>query len=383
MKYNFDQLINRRESESIKWNLYEENILPLWVADTDFLSPPSIVSALQERINHGIFGYPKIQDSTKRAIQRWLLKRHNWKTKTDDIILLPGVVQGFNITAKAYSNPGDAILIQTPAYHPFFHVAKNSNTKLVISPLSRKANGYFEVTRDDFHSSVTPETRIFMLCNPQNPTGRTFSKSELLNMAEVCLKRNIIICSDEIHSDLVFEESKHIPIAALSEDISSITITLLSASKTFNIAGLKSSAVVITNPLLKDRFVQSMEGSVGAVNLLGDISMRAAYENGEDWLNKLISYLEVNRNLLFDFVHSELPGVQMSKPESTYLGWLDCKDTGLENPSKFFIDQARVALNEGSWFGEEYSRFVRLNFGCPKERLITGLERMKAALLQR
>ena len=174
MKYNFDQLINRRESDSIKWNLYEDDILPLWVADTDFLSPPAVVSSLQERINHGIFGYPIIQDTTKQAIQQWLLKRHNWKINTDDIILIPGVVQGFNVTAKAYSNPGDSLLIQTPAYHPFFHVANNSNTNLITSTLSQSPDGSYKVNEDYFQSSLTPETRIFMLCNPQNPTGRTF-----------------------------------------------------------------------------------------------------------------------------------------------------------------------------------------------------------------
>ena len=383
MKYNFDQIINRRESESIKWNLYDEDVLPLWVADTDFLSPPSIVSSLQERIDHGIFGYPLIQESTKETIQLWLLKKHNWKVNPDDIILIPGVIQGFNVTAKAYTNPGDSILVQTPAYHPFFHVAKNSNINLITSPLSRNSNGSYSVDLDHFQSFVTPETRVFILCNPQNPTGRAFSKSELLSMAEVCLNHNIIICSDEIHSDLVFSETKHIPIASLSEDISAITITLLSASKTFNIAGLKSSVVVITNPILRDRFVQAMNGFVGAVNLLGVVAMRSAFENGEDWLKKLLSYLEVNRDLLFDFVHNELPGVQMSKPESTYLGWLDCKDTELKNPAGFFLDQARVALNEGSWFGEDYSHFARLNFGCPKERLVIGLERMRTSLLQK
>jgi len=383
MKYNFDQIINRRESESIKWNLYEEDVLPLWVADTDFISPPSIVSSLRERVNHGIFGYPKIQDSTKRAIQLWLLKRHNWEVALDDIVLVPSVVQGVNITAKAYTNPGDALLIQTPAYHPFFHVAKNTNTSLISSPLSRNSTGSYKVSEDVFQSFITPETRIFILCNPQNPTGRTFTKTELLNMAEVCLKHNIIVCSDEIHSDLVFPGAKHIPIASLSEDISAITVTLLSASKTFNVAGLKSSAAVITNPILRDQFVQTMNGFVGTVNLLGEIAMRSAFETGEDWLQNLLFYLESNRNLLFDFIHTELPGVQMSKPESTYLGWLDCQDTGLKNPSKFFLDQSRVALNDGSWFGEEYSRFVRLNFGCPKERLLVGLERMKIALGQR
>jgi cystathionine beta-lyase len=383
MKYDFDQFINRRESESIKWNLYEADVLPLWVADTDFLSPPSIISSLRDRIDHGIFGYAKPQDSTKQTIQLWLDKRHNWKVNLVDIVLIPGVVQGFNVAAKTYTNPGDSILFQTPAYHPFFNVAQNSNLIQITSPLSCDPSGSYKVIEDDFQSSVTPETRIFLLCNPQNPTGRAFSKSELLSMAKVCLKHKILICSDEIHSDLVFPETKHIPIASLSEDISNITITLLSASKTFNIAGLNSSAAVITNPILRERFIQTTNGFSGSVNLLGEIAMRTAFENGEDWLNKLLSYLEANRNLLFDFVQAELPGVHMSKPESTYLGWLDCGDTGLRNLSGFFLEQAHVALNDGSWFGEEYNNFVRLNFGCPQERLLTGLERMRTALLQR
>jgi len=219
-----------------------------------------------------------------------------------------------------------------------------------------------------------------MLCNPHNPTGRTFSKIELHSMAQICLENNIIICSDEIHCDLVYPETKHIPIATLSEDIANNTISLLSASKTFNIAGLKSSAVIITNPGLREIFIKTTSGFAGSVNLLGELALRTAYEVGEDWLNELLSYLNLNRDYLFDYVNFELDGIRMTKPEGTYLGWLDCSKLGLKDPSKFFLDEARVALNAGSWFGENYSQFVRINFGCPTSTLETGLERIKFAL---
>jgi cystathionine beta-lyase len=202
-------------------------------------------------------------------------------------------------------------------------------------------------------------------------------------MSQICLDNGIIICSDEIHSDLVYSGHKHVPIATLSDDVADITITLLSASKTFNIAGLKSSAVVITNPYLREKFLTGSRGFSGAVNILGETAMRTAYENCEDWLDHMLQYLEVNRNLLFDFVISELPSIQMNKPEATFLGWLDFTEVDLSDPGKFFLDHARVALNSGSWFGNEYANFVRLNFGCPKERLLIGLERIKKSLNNR
>ena len=380
MIYNFDHQINRRESDSIKWSRFDEDVLPLWVADTDFLSPPNLIKSLHERIDHGIFGYAKPQESTKNAIQNWVYDRHGWKVKLEDIILLPGVVQGFNFAAKAFTSPGDAVLIQTPAYHPFFQVAENSNLTQVAIPLAPGPDGSYYFNEDEFRSALTSKSKIFMLCNPHNPTGRTFSKIELHSMAQVCLENNIIICSDEIHSDLVYPESIHIPISSLSEDIAKNTISLISASKTFNIAGLKSSAAIITNPGLREIFIKTTSGFSGSVNLLGELALRTAYEDGEDWLNELLSYLNLNRDYLFDYVNSELDGIRMTKPEGTYLGWLDCSGLGLKDPSKFFLEEARVALNSGSWFGENYSQFVRINFGCPTNTLVTGLERIKFAL---
>jgi cystathionine beta-lyase len=380
MIYDFDRRIERRESDSIKWGLYDEDVVPLWVADTDFLAPPSLIKSLHERIDHGIFGYAKPQESTKNVIQNWVYDRHGWKVKSEDIILLSGVVQGFNFAAKAFTAPGDAVLIQTPAYHPFFQVAENSNLTQVSIPLAHDPDGSYYFNEDEFRSALTTKSKIFMLCNPHNPTGRTFSKIELNSMAQVCLENNIIICSDEIHCDLVYPEAKHIPIASLSEDIANNTISLLSASKTFNIAGLKSSAAIITNPGLREIFIKTTSGFAGSVNLLGELALRTAYEVGENWLNELLSYLNLNRNYLFDYVNSELPGIRMIKPEGTYLGWLNCSELGLKDPSKFFLEEARVALNAGSWFGENYSQFVRINFGCPTNTLATGLERIKFAL---
>lgn len=377
---NFDKIINRRLSDSIKWNKEDEDVIPLWVADMDFPVPEPVLNALQKRISHEIFGYSKPQESTRLAIQAWLSDRHGWMVETDDILLVSGVVQGFNIAAAAFTNPGDNVLVQTPAYHPFFEVALNSQLNQSIHRLSIEKDRYYRINTDEFRNAISPKTRIFMLCNPHNPTGRVFSKKELMRMADICLQENIIICSDEIHSDLVFQGSKHIPIASLSFDISQQTITLISASKTFNLAGLKSSAVIISNRALRDQFMAKLRGVSGSVNLLGATAMTAAYSHGHDWLNELLQYLAINRDLLVDYVSNELPGINIHSPQGTFLGWLDCTDSGLENPADHFLTEARVALNPGQWFGDEFNKYARINFGCPREILLSALNRIKMSL---
>ena len=377
---NFDKIINRRLSDSLKWTRDDHDVLPLWVADMDFPVPAPVLHALEERISHGIFGYSKTQDTTKLAIQAWVKDRHGWSVSLDDILVIPGVVLGFNLAAAAYTNPGDNILVQTPAYHPFFEVAKNSRLNLDIQHLSRDPDGSYTINPDDFTKAVSPKTRIFMLCNPQNPTGRVFNKIELTLMADICARENIIICSDEIHSDIVYQGAKHIPIASLSEDIARRTITLISASKTFNLAGLKSAAVIISNPELREQFQVKMREFSSDVNILGEIAMSAAYSCGHDWLNELLQYLETNRNFLAEYVSNELPGVSLHLPQGTYLGWLDCSGTGLENPAEYFLSNARVSLNSGDWFGDEYHQYARINFGCPREILSAALDRLKNSL---
>lgn len=381
MTYDFDSIVNRHRTDSVKWNRFGEDVLPLWVADMDFPSPPPIINAIKDRLDHGVFGYPLTQESTKNSICGWMLRRHNWRISVEDILLFPGVVPAFNIASRATTNPGDSVLIQTPAYHPFFDIPKNLNIQANLHPLKYFSGGRYGIDIHDFLKTLMPSTRIFMLCNPHNPTGRVFLEDELRSMAEVCLERNIIICSDEIHSDIVYPPNRHIPIASLSREISDITITLVSPSKTFNIAGLKSSAVIIKNKSLRERFLLYARGAGGFVNILGCAALEASYNHCEDWLNELLVYLENNRQILADFIQSELPGVNFYLPEGTYLGWLDFRATGLKDPGAYLLENARVALNSGEWFGDEYGGFVRLNFGCPSSILLTALERIKSSLV--
>ena len=380
MKFNFDTIINRRETDSIKWGFFDEEVLPMWVADTDFLSPPPVIEVLKKRVEHGVFGYPHLLEETEEAVVLWLEKRHGWQVKREDLVFLPGVVTGFNLATHAVTKPGEGVLVQTPTYRPFLEVDRNVDREQHTMSFAQAKNGSYKLDADIFTGAVRENTRIFMLCNPQNPTGRVFRKDELEMMAEICLENGVVICSDEIHSDLIFSESEHIPVASLSPEIAANTITLLAPSKTFNIAGLKASVAVITNPELREEFERAKQGLVGWVNLLGQVAARAAYAEGEPWLDAMLVYLEANRDFLVDFVNNELPGVQMVKPEGTYLSWLDCREMGVENPQQFFLREAKVGLNDGAWFGEEGKGFVRLNFGCPRAVLREGLERMKVSI---
>jgi cystathionine beta-lyase len=380
MKNNFDTPINRRNSDSIKWTLYEEDVLPLWVADMDFVSPRPVLDAIRDRLDHGLFGYSRPQESTKLTICKWLERRHNWIISPEDVLLYPGVVPAFNLVSRAFTNPGDSILIQTPAYHPFLDLPQNANVIAVEQSLQVGPSGIYEIDHPVFRERILPTTRIFMLCNPHNPTGRVFRKDELITMAETCLEHNVLICSDEIHSDLVYPPNCHIPIASISNDIAQSTITLISPSKTFNIAGLKASAVIITNDRLRETFIKRSSGVAGSVNILGEVAMHAAYSFCDDWLEELLVYLEHNRQMLFDFVTNELPGVSMILPQGTYLGWLDFTGTNLESPCSFILDKARVGINSGEWFGSGYTKFARINFGCQLSTLLAALERIKSAL---
>ena len=378
---NFDEIINRQGSDSMKWDLYGEDILPLWVADMDFRSPKPVIKALQDKIAHGIFGYPKTNEKLLEVIVEWVEQSYSWKISAEDIIILPGVVPGLNLAAQALTKPGDSLLIQSPVYGPFHKIANNANIEQLDSPLRYDQNAGYSIDFDDFKSTIKKNTRIFYLCNPQNPTGRVFNRDELETIADICLKNKTIICSDEIHCDLVYSESKHIPIASLNPEISQNVITYIAPSKTFNIAGLKASVAIIQNHKLRDKIIQAQRGVVHWINSLGQTGMQAAYANGKEWLNYLLLYLEDNRNFLFNYINEYLPEISFVKPEGTYLGWLDCNKLNIDKePHKFFLENAKVALNDGAWFGKEGKGFVRLNFGCPRETLKEALERMSNSL---
>jgi cystathionine beta-lyase len=380
MNHNFDHIIDRRKSDSVKWNRYDEDVLPLWVADMDFPPPKPVIHALHDRLKHGIFGYSVPQESTKQAICGWLQRRHNWLVQPEQIVLFPGVVPAFNVVTRVFTNPGDSVVIQTPAYRPFFDLPVHSSIELIKNPLQIDQKGRYLLDHIHFKRYLQPNTRVFMLCNPHNPTGRVFTKTELTSIATVCLEQKMVICSDEIHSDLVYPPYQHTPIASLSEEISQATVTLISPSKTFNIAGLHTSAVIIQNENFRDKFIQGTCGYANSLNVLGEAAMCAAYTHGDPWLDDLIAYLDQNRIFLSDFIQDELSSVSMNLPEGTYLGWLDFSSSGLDSPGNFLLHEARIALNEGDWFGDEYSKFARINFGCPHSQLELALHRIKSAL---
>ncbi len=386
--YNFDQILDRRASDSIKWRAYDPDVLPMWVADMDFVSPEPVIRALRERVEHGVFGYPvglmnfpkEVPDFRQTIVER-MFTLYNWHIEPEDVLLLPGVITGFNLACHTLAGPNEAVLVQTPVYPPILHAAERTGILHQEMELTRGADGAYYTDWDSFESSLTAETRLFILCNPQNPVGRVFQRDELERLAQSCLRRGVTMVSDEIHCDLVFTGYQHIPIASLDAEIAQHTITLIAPSKTYNIAGLQCSLAIIQNRELRKRYLKARQGLVPWVNLMGMIAAQAAYQEGQEWLEQVLAYLEANRDFLDDYVRTELPGIEMRKPEGTYLAWLDCRQAGIpDNPHQFFLEKGRVAFNDGVTFGQGGEGFVRLNFGCPRATLVEALNRMKNAL---
>jgi cystathionine beta-lyase len=378
---NFDQIIDRRGTESFKWGVFDEDVLPMWVADMDFQSPEPVIQALHDRVSHGVFGYGFPPEGLREAVLTHLETRWNWQLEKDDIGFVSGVVTGFNHAIYSLTTPGEGVMIQTPLYPPMLAAPEAAGRRRVDNPLIRRPDGRYEIDFDDFARKAASGVRLFILCNPHNPVGRVFTREELQRMAEICLENDVLICSDEIHGDLVFSSSQHIPMASLSPEIAANTVTYFAPSKTFNIAGLSTSVFAVENSALRARLNTTMKGLLGHPNILGLHAALAAYRDGGPWLDAVLEYLEGNRDFTAAFVQSSLPGVRMWTPEGTYLAWLDCRDLDLtESPHAFFLKQARVGLNRGQDFGEAGSGFVRLNFGCPRALLSEGLDRMRKAV---
>lgn len=372
---------DRRGTDSIKWGRYPEDVLPLWVADMDFEAPPSVLRALQERVEHGVFGYPLLSRELQEIIVDRMQRRYGWGLSSDDVILLPGVVAGFNMVCQAVAQPGESILIQPPVYPPFFLAPVNAGAKVVTAEVLPGINGQYEIDFENFEAAIQADTRCFILCNPHNPVGRVYTRNELEKMAEICLRHEVIICADEIHSDLIYPGYRHIPISSLSGEVSDSTITLIAPSKTFNIAGLECSALICTNPVLRERILNARRGLLFGVNIFGQIAAEAAYKGGEDWLCEVLNILEANRDYLIGYLKEHIPQIVMPNPEATYLAWLDCNALDLPvSPYQYFLETAKVALNEGIEFGKQGKGFVRLNFGCRRETLVEALERIRQSL---
>ena len=392
MPTDFNKIINRRPTNSVKWNAFADDVLPMWVADMDFAAPPAILDALHSTIEHGILGYEFATEKLRGNVAARMQQLYNWNITADDVVPVPGLVTGFNIAARISCQPGEGILIQPPVYFPFMKVQKNTGTVMQVAELKKVTHGqtlHHEIDWEVFENAVHSDgakTSMFLLCNPHNPTGTIYTEDELQRMAEICEKEDILICSDEIHSELLLGGTKHIPIAALSPAAGQRTITLVAASKTFNVAGLFVGFAIIQNESLRRKFQAEAEKLTLHTNALGHIASEVAFSGSCDpWLDELLAYLTANRDFIVDYVKKNLPGVRVSKPDATFLAWLDFSELVAEGKvteplQDFFIEKGKVAFNEGASFGSGGEGFVRLNFGCPRETLVDGLERIKAAL---
>lgn len=384
----FDTIIERRNTASWKWDKMEKvfgttDLLPMWIADMDFAAPPEVVAAVKRKAEHGIYGYATFPHSFYSSVIGWMKRRHDWQIEEEWISVTPGVVPAISIAVQAFTEPGDGIIIQPPVYPPFFRCVKANKRQLVENPLIYE-DGRYVIDFDDLERKLDPAVKMLILCSPHNPVGRVWSEAELTRLAELCLKHNVLILSDEIHGDLVFKGHRHIPFATLGSDLAANTVTFTAPSKTFNLAGLYTSATIISNPKLREKFNALLEVlSVGEGNVFGIAACEAAYNYGEPWLEELLPYLAANADYIEQFINSNIPQVKMTKPECTYLAWLDFKELGMTGPElrNFLIHKAKIGLNDGITFGKkEGAGFARLNFGCPRPLLEEGLKRLERAI---
>jgi cystathionine beta-lyase len=379
MEYHFDDVVERRGSDCIKWGFYPEDVIPLWVADMDFKSAEPIVQALHQRVDHGVFGYTRPEPALRLAVRERMDRLYQWDVSEEEILLLPGVVSGLNIAIQAYAAAGEAILAQPPVYFHFLRDPVHHGRVLIDPPLSRNGDSY-EIDFERFEKSITKQTRVFILCNPHNPVGRVFSRAELEKIADICLRQRVIICSDEIHCDLIYPGYRHIPIATLSPEVADRTVTLMAPSKTFNVAGLDCGYAIIQNRDLRRSWQNARYAIVPGVNIMGQVAALTALKEGQEWLDQVIVYLRSNRDFLIEYLRRNLPAIRMCRMEATYLAWLDCSGAEIPgNPAEFFLREARVGLNNGPDFGRGGEGFVRLNFACARKTLAAALDRMSAA----
>ena len=392
MTYNFDQIIDRRDTNSIKWKHYPGDVLPLWVADMDFLTPDPIRNALRVMLDRGVLGYEFLTHRTKEVVAARMERLYGWQVDPDWVVATTGVVSGFNIAARTLCQPGDGVLIHTPVYNMFYTLYKYLNLVQQSVPIDLRVDGNVLHPKQDmekfagaFHSN-NARTRMFLFCHPNNPVGKMFARDELQKMADVSLQNEAIIVSDEIHSELMLEDARHIPIATLSPEIADKTITLIAASKTFNTAGLFCAFAIIPNDELRTRYQQVNDEITGHVSSMGLVASDAAFSGEcDDWLAELRLYLKENRDFVTDVLTENFPDAKFTIPQATYLQWIDFGEyvrSGKMDqlPYDYFLDKAKVALGNGKVYGEGCDHFVRLNFASPRRMVADGLERMLLSL---
>ena len=386
---DFDRIINRKNTDCLKYDFAVKrgmpaDVLPLWVADMDFETSSYIEDALVERAKMGIYGYSDAQTPYFEAVAGWMKRHHNWEPKEEWLIKTPGVVFALAMAVKAYTAPGDAVLIQSPVYYPFSEVIADNGRRVVSSTLVLGDDNRYHMDVADFEEKLKAENvKLFFLCNPHNPVGRVWTEEEIAKLGAICAKHNVIVVSDEIHSDLIFHGKKHIPTATLSPEIAANVITGISGTKTFNLAGLQASTVVFPNAHKKevfDKFWMNMD--IHRNNAFSLTAMEAAFNQGEEWLDQLLPYLSANFDYVVDYCEKRIPKIKTYAPDATYLMWLDCRELGMGNEAlhDFMIRKAKLGLNDGCSFGRSLNGFMRLNAACPRATLEQAMRQLEAAV---
>lgn len=386
-KYNFDQVIDRKDTHALKTDVLNErfgrdDLIPLWVADMDFLSPPAVTEAIINRAKHGVFGYTSAGQEYYDSIINWLEEYHNWKVRQEWLSFIPGIVKGIAFVTDCFSERNDSIIIQPPVYHPFRIIPTLHHRQMINNPLVLKSGKYL-MDFEDLKSKITSDTRILILCNPHNPGGRVWTKEELTELAEICFDKNVLVISDEIHSDLAYKGHTHIPFASVSEKAAQNSITFMAPSKTFNIAGIVSSFSLIPNKEIRERFHDYLKRSeLEEGHIFAYIAAQTAYQSGKDWLHELKGYLWENVQYVDLYLKENIPQIKAMIPEASFLVWLDCRELNLSQDKliTLFVNDAKLALNEGTIFGEEGRGFMRLNIGSPRSVIEKALCNLKTAV---
>ncbi|HQA36770.1 MAG TPA: PatB family C-S lyase [Acetomicrobium sp.] len=382
-KYDFDEVIDRKGTCSEKWDGLKkhfgtDDVLPMWVADMDFKSPPEVIKLIVERSKHGIFGYPVRTESYYEAIINWVRERYDWEIKGDWIVDVPSVMPGIAAAILAFTSQGDSVMIQPPVYPPFFEVIESLDRQVLPNRLQLGEKWHMDFSELE---RQLPSAKAFLLCNPHNPVGRVWTAEDLLSLSRACLKAGVPILSDDIHCDFVYPGHKYTPLASLDEESLMNTVTFMSASKTFNIAGFKNAYAIVPNAEMREKLSKILKGlHFGSGDLFGILGLEVAYRYGKDWLDELILYLEENRDIAVSALQKA--GVDVISPEGTYLLWLDLRKLGLSQDElmKFLIEKAKLGLNDGLNFGPDGAGFVRMNIGCPRKILREGINRLVRAL---
>lgn len=388
---NFDEVINRKDTDSLKWDGYEKiylgfdakGCLPMWVADSDFKAPQEVIDALVKTASFGIYGYPNgSKDKLNQSIINWIEKRHDWKLKEKWIVPTEGIVSAIAYVIQAFTNEGEKVLIQPPVYNPFKHAIEKNKREVLQNPLLYNGEDY-HIDFEDFEKKASdPDCKLFIFCSPHNPVGRVWKEEEIKKLADICLKHNVLIFSDEIHSDLVYEGHKHIPIGSINTQIQSKVISAYAPTKTFNLAGIKGSAIIIPDEELRKKYKEQLgRNEALGLNIFAYASIIASYQYGEEYLKELLEYLRGNIDYFIDFVETNLPELKVINPEGTYLLWVDFRGTGLSENEihKTMIEKAKVAVNFGGVYGEEGKGFLRFNLACPRATVEKALKQIKEA----